>query len=153
MRLATAFAVLAFAGPAFAADDIADCGGSNVEMTECVIDHYKAADAELNRVWKQVMATFDGDPADPSMPKSTYADWKKVLIDAQRAWATYKDKDCNGAVNYEYYGGTGAGAAVGQCLYDKTEARIAELKARYLGDDGGAAPDDSEDGATVEPPQ
>ena len=51
---------------------------------------------------------------------------------AQRAWATFKEEDCEGAVAHEWYGGTGANTAVGSCLYTHTQARIDDLRRRYL---------------------
>jgi uncharacterized protein YecT (DUF1311 family) len=120
----------AFAVPA-TAQDIPDCANAsnNVEITACVWDAYKRADAELNAVWKQVMASIQ--PED-YIPVDAVKQWKDDLLAAQRAWITFKEKDCD-AVAYEWYGGSGANMAVGSCLYGHTVARTNDLKERYLG--------------------
>jgi uncharacterized protein YecT (DUF1311 family) len=126
LRLAAPL-VLALAGPA-AAQDEPDCDGNNVELTACVWDAYKKADAELNTVWKKVLATIE-----PSeyLPADAARTWKDDLVAGQRAWVTFKEKDCD-AVAYEWYGGSGANMAVGDCLYGHTVARTRDLKQRYL---------------------
>lgn len=135
MRRSTAIIALVFAtllamaaGPALA--QIEGCDGSNAEMTACVWEHYEAADAELNEVWRQALASIE--QSKDMMPAGAVRDWRAGLVKAQRAWAEFKDADCNIAVAHEWYGGTGANAAVGACLYEHTQARIEELRERYL---------------------
>jgi uncharacterized protein YecT (DUF1311 family) len=111
-----------------AANILDDCDGSNAVMTECIWSHYRDADAELNRVWRDVLATIEG--AD-YLPANEIAAWRDELVQAQRAWVQFKEHDCEGAVAYEWYGGSGADAAVGACLYSHTRARIDDLIARY----------------------
>jgi uncharacterized protein YecT (DUF1311 family) len=113
-----------------AADIWDECGdGPNVVMTQCIWERYEAVDKELNAVWKEVLATIK--PSD-FMTAEQVAEWKARLLAAQRAWVTFKDEDCNGAVAYEWLGGTGANAAVGACLYAHTRARIDDLRVRYI---------------------
>jgi len=59
------------------------------------------------------------------------AAWRRELTLAQRAWITFRDRDC-GAVLYEFWGGSGAGTAIASCLFDYTAARTKDLKQRYL---------------------
>ena len=124
-----ALPLLLAAGGFASAEGLDDCGGSTVEMTKCVWDHYQAVDEELNDVWKQALGVVasNGD-----LPADKVQEWKDHLIAAEKAWIAFKEEDCNGAVAYEWYGGTGANAAVGTCLYAHTTARISELKDRYL---------------------
>ncbi|HMN86339.1 MAG TPA: DUF1311 domain-containing protein [Bauldia sp.] len=103
---------------------------SNVEMATCADAAFKKADAELNAVWKEVLATIKPDGG--TITDDIAAAWKADLVAAQQAWVTFKDKDCNGARSYEYWGGSGRGLAVTSCLYEYTAARVADLKARYL---------------------
>jgi uncharacterized protein YecT (DUF1311 family) len=110
--------------------DIEDCGGSNVEMTACIWRHFEAADSELNQVWRRALAEIDGFAGD--MPGAALREWRVGLIEAQRAWVAFKDADCRVAVAHEWYGGTGASAAIGACLYAHTRNRIDDLKSRYL---------------------
>jgi uncharacterized protein YecT (DUF1311 family) len=129
-RSAFAFALLiGLASPA-SADIWNTCNAStNIEMTQCIWERFKAADAELNVVWKQVNATIA-----PSefLPAEQASEWKAKLLNAQRAWVTFKEEDCRGAVAYEWFGGSGANAAIGACLYAHTSARIEDLRERYL---------------------
>lgn len=102
---------------------------TNVALNECLGKAYPKADKELNVVWKKVMKTITD--ADYLTPEQRDA-WKKELREAQRAWVQFKEHDCNGAVRYEWWGGSGASAAITSCLLSKTEARTKDLKERYL---------------------
>ncbi|MEX3008047.1 lysozyme inhibitor LprI family protein [Hoeflea sp. TYP-13] len=106
-----------------------NCDGTTPEMNQCVFEAYDAADRELNRVWKEVLSKIKPDDY---LPADDARQWKEHLIAAQRAWVTFKEEDCQGAVSYEYFGGTGATFAVGYCLYAHTVARTNNLKERYL---------------------
>lgn len=107
------------------------CAGaeSNLALKECLGKAYQNADKQLNIVWKQALGAVDA--ADYLTPEQRDA-WKKELRDAQRAWVQFKEHDCNGAVLYEWWGGSGAGAAITSCLLGYTQARTKDLKARYL---------------------
>lgn len=150
MRLLIALALLASADVASAtADPIdnalpKDCDASaDAGLSHCAELAFEKADAELNEVWKQVIAKFDPNspsalqgPAGvtPEQAADWMTKWKAALVDAQKTWAEFKDKDCNGALSYEYMGGTGTGYAVTSCLYDYTVTRTEDLKGRYLSD-------------------
>ncbi|WP_421725806.1 lysozyme inhibitor LprI family protein [Bauldia sp.] len=67
---------------------------------------------------------------DDFLPADAAQEWKADLLAAQRAWITFKQKDCD-AVAYEWYGGTGANFAVGSCLHDHTVQRTKDLRERY----------------------
>lgn len=117
-------------GAAVAQEDGVCVGAeSNLEMKDCLGRAYQNADKELNVVWKQALGTVDA--ADYLTPQQRAA-WKKELRDAQRAWVQFKEHDCNGAVLYEWWGGSGAGGAILSCLLSKTKARTRDLKERYL---------------------
>lgn len=128
-RYFIALVLALMSGPA-AADIWSECNnGPNVVMTQCIWDRYEAVDAELNAAWKEILAKFD--TMDYMKPEDVAA-WKGKLVAAQRAWITFKDDDCNGAVAYEWFGGSGANAAIGACLYGHTRARVDDLRSRYL---------------------
>lgn len=122
---------LGLAGAALAQDPGAACEAamSNVEMTACLGQAYKKADKTLNAVWTQVLATVDG--ADYLTAEQRNA-WKTELREAQRAWVQFKEHDCNGAVLYEWWGGSGASAAISSCLLNHTVTRTKDLGQRYL---------------------
>ena len=101
---------------------------TTIEIGDCVRRAYDTADAELNAVWKKVMASFK---TKDYMPAKTLKGWKETLLASQRAWITFKEEDC-AAVGYEWYGGTGRSNAEVFCLLDHTTARTKDLKARFL---------------------
>jgi uncharacterized protein YecT (DUF1311 family) len=99
----------------------ADCSGagSNVGYKDCLRRNYEAADADLNRVYRQVKAELG-------------AEQRGLLTDAQLAWITYRDKGCE----FEKFGsrsGTGYRGFLSQCKERMTRSRVAELQA-YLRD-------------------
>jgi uncharacterized protein YecT (DUF1311 family) len=102
--------------------------GSTPEIQACIDRLLKAADAELNRVYQAAMRSIDkADHLNAEQRKG----WKAALQKAQRQWIAFRDADCGEPVGYEWFGGTGMGAAVLGCKLTKTEARIAELRQRY----------------------
>lgn len=105
-----------------------DDAQTTIEIGECVSKAYKAADAELNTVWKEVMGTF---AKNDYMPAADLKTWKETLLASQRAWIKFKEEDCE-TVRYEWWGGSGASNAIVFCLLDHTTARTKDLKARYL---------------------
>jgi len=95
------------------------CAGatSTYEMSECWGKQFELADAELNRVYKAIMARL------PDAEKAK-------LRDAQRAWIPKKEKKGDEAAA-EYEGGTFAPVAKTIALTEATQARTAELKKTY----------------------
>jgi len=109
------------------------CSGqqTNVEFKDCLYRQYLAVDRELNQVWKQVIAAIR--KSDYLEPKTRKA-WEGRLREAQRNWVRFKEIDCNEAVGYEWWGGTGAGSAISFCLIRHTVLRTENLTERYLAD-------------------
>lgn len=130
MRLLLAAAFVTIAGSAFA-QDVPGCedATSNVEIGNCVYAAYQKADKELNAIWPKVLAYIDtqGD----YMPADAMQKWKAMIVAAQKAWVSFKEQDC-GAVQYEWWGGSGASIAETSCLYAHTAQRVEDLKERYL---------------------
>ena len=100
---------------------------STVEINECLRGVFEKADAELNRVYRAAMAHIDEND---HMPARTRRDWKQLLLEAQRHWITFKEKDCD-LLHLEWWQGSGAAAARLGCLISKTETRTNELNERY----------------------
>ncbi|MEM9590987.1 MAG: lysozyme inhibitor LprI family protein [Pseudomonadota bacterium] len=101
---------------------------TTIEIGECVRKAFNEADAELNAVWKKVMASFE---TVDYMPADDLKAWKDTLLASQRDWIKFKEEDC-AAVGYEWFGGTGRSNAEVFCLLDHTTARTKDLKARFL---------------------
>jgi uncharacterized protein YecT (DUF1311 family) len=129
-RLTLAAFAVALAGPALA-QDVPGCDNatSNIEIGNCVLAAYQKADKELNAIWPKVLAYIDGQS--DYMPPDAQQKWKATIVAAQKAWVSFKEQDC-GAVQYEWWGGSGAGIAETTCLYSHTAQRVEDLKSRYL---------------------
>lgn len=88
---------------------------TTVEIDECVGKEYKKVDAELNRVYKQLMAKFEDEGA------------KTALKTAQQAWLKYRDLNCE-FESYENKGGTIYPIVYTGCLSAMTVTRTKELR-------------------------
>lgn len=85
------------------------------EMNETANAKYKKADAELNRVYKQLMAILDKNE-------------KSLLIQSEKDWVKYRDSHCKFEVS-QYEGGSIQPLIYSTCLEELTRKRIAEIKA------------------------
>ena len=108
---------------------------TDASLYDCAAKAYQHADADLNEVWKKVLASIN--PTNPDAPAGLSADqieeWKTDLIAAQKAWVAFKDTDCNQVRSFEYWGGSARNLAVLSCQYEYTIARTEDLQQRYLG--------------------
>lgn len=87
---------------------------TTVEMRNCAGKEYKKADAELNTVYKQLMATLSGK------------EHQAALRSAQQSWLKYRDANCE----FEAFlnrGGTIYPVVYTSCLTTMTRARTKEL--------------------------
>lgn len=111
--LAAAALGLLIAGPAFADDDCDRDNQSQMAMNQCAGVDAAKADAALNAVYKQLAAKLDGKE-------------KTALRDAQRAWITFRDKECEYRT-VENEGGSIRPMALAACAREMTEARTKAL--------------------------
>ena len=88
--------------------------GSQFEATECSAREYKRADAELNRVYQQVLEQEDKDG-------------QARLKTAQLAWIKFRDTECE-YESGEYIGGTIRPMVENFCLTSVTNDRTNQLK-------------------------
>ncbi|MBM6593388.1 lysozyme inhibitor LprI family protein [Microvirga pudoricolor] len=98
-----------------------DCAKSADQMTlnQCADASYRRADAELNRLYRQIEGRLKGEP-----------DSAKALVGAQRAWIAFRDAECtfsSSAVS----GGSIYPTIYSGCLESLTRKRVDDLK-RYL---------------------
>ena len=111
-------AVLGGAGLSIAVIGAAIAGCENAqttaEMLDCGNTSYKAADAELNAVYKEVLATLS--PQGQGHLKS-----------AQSAWITVRDKQCEAEAGV-WEKGSFAPVAQVNCLSTMTSRRVDDLK-------------------------
>jgi uncharacterized protein YecT (DUF1311 family) len=88
---------------------------TTVEIDECVGKEYQKVDAELNRVYKQLMAKLEDEGE------------KAALKTAQQAWIKYRDLNCE-FESYENKGGTIYPIVYTGCLSAMTATRTKELR-------------------------
>src|SRR5215467_3828809 len=106
-------ALLASSSAASAADASCKNPKTQPELSACAGKDAQAADAELNRVYGQLIARYD----EPN---------RNALVLAERAWIIYRDAECS----YETalsVGGTIHPMMVALCLTGKAKARTKEL--------------------------
>lgn len=122
MRLAsvTLMIALLLAVPAKAAD--CDDAGTVIEQIDCAEKVLVKADAELNRVWKRVMAEHPSG-GDPDHHRGE-------IRAAQRLWIQFRDADCQALSKTgipKYWGINEL-----NCLIDTTRSRTKHLTEAYL---------------------
>jgi uncharacterized protein YecT (DUF1311 family) len=102
--------------PASAQGTKIDCSNAvtQVEMDRCASSQYKAVDADLNKVYKQVLGMVQTQAKDK-------------LRQAQRAWVNYRDRHCQ-TVGAQAEGGSMQPLLITSCLTELAAARIAELE-------------------------
>jgi uncharacterized protein YecT (DUF1311 family) len=130
IRAVTAILAVALASPVMADQEI-DCSNANgwYERFFCADKEFTAADAELNAIYKALLAQVAKGDDDRYDAKT----WEAALRTSQRAWVAFRDAECNGLVMMEFSGGTDQQAAAVICMTDLTKARIVSLKDRVLG--------------------
>ncbi|MBW4789527.1 lysozyme inhibitor LprI family protein [Alcaligenes faecalis subsp. faecalis] len=92
----------------------ADCGSMTNQnaMNQCFSNEYKNSDAELNKLYKEIGNRLKDD-----------ADTLKALRNAQRAWISFRDAECDfAAINTQ--GGSIHSMLITTCRNELTQARI-----------------------------
>lgn len=87
---------------------------SQAEMNMCAAKRFKAADAELNRVYDQLASMLEGDSA-------------ARLKAAEVSWIKYRDDNCVYEADF-FEGGSMRPLILSSCLERMTKARTAELR-------------------------
>ena len=97
---------------------------AQMDMNACAEIDFERADAELNRVWRALIADVQAsDRAD-----NTGGENERRYRAAQRAWIAFRDAECDVA-GLEALGGSMEPMLISGCLAQKTRERIAELRA------------------------
>lgn len=111
-------------GPALAQDTDCNAPQTQLEMNICSQRDFETVDATLNAEYakaRQYMKSIDGDL--PAQSQSA----AKALLDAQRAWITYRDLAC-AAEGFVVKGGTMEPMIISTCKARLTQQRINDLK-------------------------
>lgn len=121
--------LLLAAGPAVD-PDATDCDDNSPQqmLNICAANAAQAADYELNLVWKRVAAEMKRRDAQIDRKTDREPGFFDTLLASQRAWLTYRDRQCLLA-SFEMRGGSGASQIHGGCFHELTRARIAQLNA------------------------
>ena len=97
---------------------------AQAQLNVCSWRDYLRADIELNRSWSQLQAQYrESRPGVRGHPQSQFG----LLLDAQRAWLSYRDKHCDGEAE-GFAGGTMQPLIRNSCRTRITRNRTAELK-------------------------
>lgn len=96
------------------ADDCDKATGGQAGLNECYGNAFKKADAELNKLYKEIEARLKDD-----------ADTTKLLVTAQKAWVAYRDGECDFQTAG---GGSDVGMAYPICQTAITQSRIDDFK-------------------------
>lgn len=114
-----AFCLIGTLHPQKAKAQDVDCKHDETQMALniCSYREYQAADAELNRVYRQVLARN--------------ARFATSIRAAQRAWIVFRDKEC-AIPALQYQGGSIAPLEINTCNADLTRERTQHLRANYL---------------------
>ena len=135
MRAAFAFAALLASTAAFA-DDVrpsqALCDPKKIgarELAECLRSGADKADRELTVTVDAAVKSIDGKQGLLATQK---ARWRHSLNEAETAWLTWRDSECQDVAPFEAgIGAKGAGDPRLACIIDQDSRRMADLKARY----------------------
>ena len=87
---------------------------SQPEMTECAYKEYRAANAELNKEYAQLVSTLD-------------AEEKSQLKEVQLIWIKYRDANCEFVAD-RFKGGTMRPMVLAFCLAELTSQRTVQLR-------------------------
>jgi uncharacterized protein YecT (DUF1311 family) len=106
-----------------------DCSNAvtTPDMNECASLNQKKVEAKLNQVYQKVMKDLDK----PDSEGEKYSEYRKTLLEAQRAWIKFRDADCNAIYTY-YESGSIRNLMAISCKQKHAERRIKDLE-EYLG--------------------
>ena len=123
------FVILLIASNPVLALDCDKASSNTVDVNDCRQVDLNKLDAELNQIYKHVLVKFDKlSKEPPSLAVADKSKLKQELIEAQRLWVKFREKDC-GATYTLWSDGTIRGLMYLDCKISKTEQRIKELKA------------------------
>lgn len=120
------FGCLAIANPqGMAIAQEVDCSDPQDQstMNQCAYLDWQAADAELNKVWKEIRAKMR--ETDDYLPEEDRGA-ENALLKSQRAWIEYRDGTCE-AEGFQVRGGSLEPLFYNGCLARLTRHRTKEL--------------------------
>ncbi len=100
---------------------------TQADMNQCAGREAAEADADLNLIYKEVVAHYEQMDRDSESTEGV-----KRLRAAQRAWVAFRDAQCSLA-GYEALGGSMETLLVAGCEAELTKRRAAELRMMLSG--------------------
>ena len=125
-------ALLALAGTAALAaqpDEEIDCENAQTqfEMNQCAAREFAAADAKLNEQWAETSARMKALDADIDREFDKQPGHFETLLEAQRAWLTFRDAHCR-AESFLGRGGSVQPMLDAFCRANLTQLRTQQLR-------------------------
>ena len=108
--------------PAYAGG-LCDKAVTTIDINQCGQSAHQKADQQLNAAYQAALKGIESGISDSEQRKDT----KRGLVEAQRLWIQFRDKDC-GAVYDLWRDGTIRGAMYWGCMTSRTEQRTKELQ-------------------------
>jgi uncharacterized protein YecT (DUF1311 family) len=105
------------------AGELCDKAVTTIEINQCSQAEHQAADRKLNVAYQAALKRIESELSDTQQGKDT----KKGLMEAQRLWVRFRDKDCK-AIYSLWSDGTIRGGMYWGCMIGHTEQRIRELE-------------------------
>ncbi len=104
-----------------------ECPPSMVEESVEEADAFRRAEEDLAGIYNQAIAKIGQQVNVPSPDRDQ---WRNSLRQAQDSWRIYRDTTCGELMSYQYWEAQGAlqFAAKWECLKEKTQVRIQEIK-------------------------
>jgi len=96
------------------------------DMNYCAALEWQAADAELNRQWQETASEMRRLDAQVT-PSDGRPGYFEQLLEAQRAWLSYRDGHCD-SVGFQARGGSLEPLLVAQCKTALTRERTEQLR-------------------------
>ena len=126
--IATLIATMALVVSQDAGDQL-DCDDPQyqAEMNLCAVRDFEAQDAELNRVWGEVIAAAREADREINREYDNRPTEEEMLRQAQRAWITFRDAHCTVEGYREARGGSMETMVYEGCRARLTEERIGQL--------------------------
>lgn len=105
------------------AGDACDNVVTTLDINKCAQADHQKSDKRLNVAYKDALKRIESRLENLQQRKDT----KQGLVDAQRLWVQFRDKDC-GAVYDLWRDGTIRGAMYWGCMTAHTESRTKDLE-------------------------
>lgn len=105
-------------------EDTSDMNQS--QMNICAYQDYQTADRALNIIWPKVKAHMQSVAETNKEYAPDEVDAAAKLLEAQRAWLTYRDAQCD-AEGAQFAGGSIQPLIINSCLASLTRKRTEEL--------------------------